>query len=300
MIAYDAPSREVCTVRRIRTNTPLQALASLNDPVFMEAAQHLALRTLEEAGPATAERARHALKTTLIRPPSDEEVERVAALHAEAKAELANDSRRARQLLNYSGTLYEEGRLTTLVEDSRGAAAQWRYTTEEPPGSWASTDFDDSDWQTGSGTFGYIEEKKDGNEHIEVVTDWDTEEIWMRINFDVPPEGLMDYKLEMRYQCAFDALVNGVPAAHPPQQYATHTEFPLYTNAAAAIKPGTNVVAVYASRNREKDRGQHIDVGLKALRRPDLGRPREQDADRAAWVVVANVLLNLDETLTKR
>ncbi len=300
MIAYDAPSREVCTVRRIRTNTPLQALASLNDPVFMEAAQHLALRTLEEAGPATAERARHALQTTLIRPPSDEEVERIVSLHAEAKAELANDSRRARQLLNYDDTLYEEGRLTTLVEDSRGAGAQWRYTTKEPPGNWAHADLDDSEWRTGSGTFGYIEDQKGSNKDIEVVSDWDTEGIWMRIEFDVPPEGLMDYKFEMRYQCAFDAFVNGVPAAHPPQQYDTHTEFPLYTDAVAAIKPGKNVVAVYASRNREKNRGQHIDVGLKALRQPYLGRPTEHDADRAAWVVAANVLLNLDETLTKR
>ena len=34
---YDAPSREFCTVRRVRTNTPLQALTSLNDPYFFEA-----------------------------------------------------------------------------------------------------------------------------------------------------------------------------------------------------------------------------------------------------------------------
>ena len=44
MATFDAPSREICTVRRIRTNTPLQALVTLNDPVYVEAAQALARR----------------------------------------------------------------------------------------------------------------------------------------------------------------------------------------------------------------------------------------------------------------
>ncbi|SFD97719.1 DUF1553 domain-containing protein [Spirosoma endophyticum] len=42
MVTFDSPSREFCQSRRIRTNTPLQALVTLNDPVYVEAAQHLA------------------------------------------------------------------------------------------------------------------------------------------------------------------------------------------------------------------------------------------------------------------
>ena len=45
---FDAPSRECCTVRRQRTNTPLQALAALNDPAFFDAARGLALRVMKE------------------------------------------------------------------------------------------------------------------------------------------------------------------------------------------------------------------------------------------------------------
>lgn len=76
MIAFDAPERSVCSVRRIRTNTPLQALVTLNDSVFVEAAQGLSRRILAEGGDSVLSRATFALRLCLTRQPSDAEVTR--------------------------------------------------------------------------------------------------------------------------------------------------------------------------------------------------------------------------------
>jgi hypothetical protein len=68
-----APSREVCTVRRERTNTPLQALVTLNDPQFVEAARHLAERALKEGGQTAEERLTLMARRLAARPFGPEE-----------------------------------------------------------------------------------------------------------------------------------------------------------------------------------------------------------------------------------
>lgn len=80
MATFDAPSRELCSVRRIRTNTPLQAFVTLNDPVYVEAAQAFARRIVREGGASSVDRARYALRLCLCRPPQDEQVEQLRQL----------------------------------------------------------------------------------------------------------------------------------------------------------------------------------------------------------------------------
>ncbi|TWT51979.1 Planctomycete cytochrome C [Thalassoglobus neptunius] len=75
MDAFDAPSREVCTVRRIRTNTPLQALVTLNDPVYVEAAQALAGRILTEGGDKLEDRLAYGFRLCTARSPNPSELE---------------------------------------------------------------------------------------------------------------------------------------------------------------------------------------------------------------------------------
>ncbi len=85
MTTFDAPSREFCTVKRIRTNTPLQALVTLNDPVFVETAQALARRIVAEApGQSVAERVAYGFRLCLLRAPQEAEVQRLVALYEQA------------------------------------------------------------------------------------------------------------------------------------------------------------------------------------------------------------------------
>jgi hypothetical protein len=68
MDILNAPNRETCAVRRERTNTPLQALVTLNDPQFVEAARHLAQRTLKEGGETVESRLDFLANRLLARP----------------------------------------------------------------------------------------------------------------------------------------------------------------------------------------------------------------------------------------
>ena len=72
LTTFDTPSRELCTVRRDRTNTPLQALAVENDPQYVEAARHLALRAIS-ATPDPTGRLDYMSERLLARPLDDRE-----------------------------------------------------------------------------------------------------------------------------------------------------------------------------------------------------------------------------------
>ena len=72
---FDAPNREVCTNKRSRTNTPLQALALLNEVTFVEAARALAVRMIKEGGATSEERMAFGFRLTTGREPKPTEVD---------------------------------------------------------------------------------------------------------------------------------------------------------------------------------------------------------------------------------
>ena len=74
MLLFDAPNRETCTVKRSRTNTPLQALALLNETTFVEAAHGLAKRMIADGGATPAERIAHGFRLALGRQPATAEL----------------------------------------------------------------------------------------------------------------------------------------------------------------------------------------------------------------------------------
>jgi hypothetical protein len=98
MATFDAPSREICSVRRVRTNTPLQALVTLNDPVYVEAAQALARRIVREGGKAAADRVRFGLRLCLCRPPRAAEIEELMKLLHTEEQHYRGDPKAARSI----------------------------------------------------------------------------------------------------------------------------------------------------------------------------------------------------------
>jgi hypothetical protein len=98
LTTFDAPSREFCTVRRVRTNTPLQALTTLNDPAFFGAAQALARRLLKEAGPDASARALHGFRLCVARRPTAAELERTVAFYDQQLERFRQDTKAVRQV----------------------------------------------------------------------------------------------------------------------------------------------------------------------------------------------------------
>ncbi len=99
MLTFDAGSREICMQRRVRTNTPLQALITLNDPVYVEAAGALARRVTTEENVDAKQRIANAFRFVLIRPPSEKEIAILEKIYHSTRDHFANDSAKAAELL---------------------------------------------------------------------------------------------------------------------------------------------------------------------------------------------------------
>ena len=96
---FDAPNGDFACVRRSRSNTPLQALTALNEPVFMECARAgLGLRTVTEGGQSDDERLTYAFRRCVARKPSAEESAELLALLAKQKERFARPGARPRDL----------------------------------------------------------------------------------------------------------------------------------------------------------------------------------------------------------
>ncbi len=108
MSTFDAPSRENCSVRRSRTNTPLAALALMNDEQFFEASRGLAERILKEGGASDEDRAEYAFRLVTSRLPSDAERVVLLRVYASSLAHYAADDAVAIALLKVGESAYDE------------------------------------------------------------------------------------------------------------------------------------------------------------------------------------------------
>lgn len=108
MLVFDAPTRETCTVQRSRTNTPLQALALMNDPTFVEAARKLAERMMTESNHTASDRVALAFRLATSRRPSQDETRILLDLFTAQTDEFSKNRNDARRLLTVGQSSRDE------------------------------------------------------------------------------------------------------------------------------------------------------------------------------------------------
>ena len=102
MAIFDAPTRETCTVRRLNTNTPLQALVLLNDPQYIEASRALASRMLKEGGATSRERISYAFRLATARTISNAELNILHGAFVREKKRFTKDPAAALGFLSFN------------------------------------------------------------------------------------------------------------------------------------------------------------------------------------------------------
>lgn len=99
LTTFDAPGREFCTVRRSRTNTPLQALLLLQGPQYVESARHLAARMMREGGRGLESRLKYGFEIATARLPEQQEIEILKSLYQERRRAFQENPAAARKAL---------------------------------------------------------------------------------------------------------------------------------------------------------------------------------------------------------
>jgi hypothetical protein len=98
MVTFDAPNREVCALRRPRSNTPLQALVTLNDPVYIEAAQGLARRMSDKPG-AIADKLGYGFRLCLAREPRSKELQQLMRFYETTRTSYTTNPELAKKMI---------------------------------------------------------------------------------------------------------------------------------------------------------------------------------------------------------
>jgi hypothetical protein len=117
LVSFDAPSREFCVLKRSRSNTPLQSLNLLNDPVFIECAQVLARKVAARSELSAEERARLLFRICLAREATDGEIKRLLGLYQQQLENYKSNGKAAEEMATS-----EAGKLPSGIETAEAAA----------------------------------------------------------------------------------------------------------------------------------------------------------------------------------
>ena len=108
MTIFDAPTREKCMVERPRTNTPLQALVTMNDPQFLEASRHIANRIMKDGGKTIRDRVEYAYRLVTSRKPKPIVTQILIGAFKEELENYKKDTEAAGKILSVGTTKHDE------------------------------------------------------------------------------------------------------------------------------------------------------------------------------------------------
>jgi hypothetical protein len=117
---FDVPNGDSSCVKRVRSNTPLQALTTLNESVFMDCARALAVRAIQQGGRTDAERIAFAFRCCTSRPPAADEAAELNRLLANERERIAKGEVNAAELA--TGQKDAKGKLPTGIDTAEAAA----------------------------------------------------------------------------------------------------------------------------------------------------------------------------------
>ena len=161
----------------------------------------------------------------------------------------------AAQLASWNAQLYgAPPTLTTIVPAADREPAAWRYTASSPADGWMRPGFDASSWSQGPSGFGRSQTRWG-----HVGTEWTTSDLWIRRTFDLTTTTFTAPHVKIFHDDGAEVYVNGELAATLTGASGGYMFVPMSDAARAALRSGTNTLAVHVHQERG---GQFIDVGL--------------------------------------
>jgi hypothetical protein len=143
---------------------------------------------------------------------------------------------------------------TVVVPAADRQQATWSYTTTQPAAGWTGQAFDDSAWRHGQSGFGTA-----GTPGAIVGTVWQTADIWLRRQVELPAGNYDDLKAWLHHDEDAEVYINGVLALKAGGFITGYDAFPLIPERDSALKPGKNLIAIHCHQTTG---GQYVDLGF--------------------------------------
>jgi hypothetical protein len=150
--------------------------------------------------------------------------------------------------------LPEPPKVKVVLPAADQAPATWHYTTAKPGDGWFKPGFDCASWQQGQSGFGTA-----GTPGARIGTTWNTDDIWLRREFDVSACNWHDLQAWLHHDEDAEVYLNGVLALRTTGFVTGYEAWPLSATGKAALRPGQNLIAIHCHQTTG---GQYIDLGL--------------------------------------